>query len=144
MQAVVEHGGKLLRGMIGREIGPAYVTDEQRIPGKHGERVRRFLRVGDQNGDAFRRMAWRFKKAQNAIAEAKLVAIPDGRVGEFDVATGAEVDPGAGDGRELAMPGDEVGMQVRLDDVLDGELVAKGVFDVDAGVALRVDHGGNP
>ena len=41
------------------------------------------------------------------------------------------------------MAGDEIGVQVGLDHMLDAEPVLDRVFDVDADVALRVDYGGD-
>src|SRR5580704_17350826 len=41
------------------------------------------------------------------------------------------------------MAGDEVGVEVGLDDVLDAEILLAGVVDVDVDVALGVDDGGD-
>ena len=56
---------------------------------------------------------------------------------------GAQVDVGAGAGGQLAVAGDEVGMQMGFDDVLDLEVVLAGGVEVDFDVALGIDDGGD-
>ena len=63
----------------------------------------------------------------------------DGEVGLGDVAVG---DDGAGGFGELEVPGEEVGVEVGLDHPLDAQAVGRGVGEVLADVALRVDHDG--
>lgn len=53
----------------------------------------------------------------------------------------AEVDVGATALREFVVARDEVGMEMRLDDVLDAEIVFAGEVEVEVDVALRVDNG---
>ncbi len=51
----------------------------------------------------------------------------------------ADIDLGAGTLRQFAVPADEVGMQVRLEDVLDPEVLLGGSFQVNINIALRID-----
>jgi hypothetical protein len=51
-----------------------------------------------------------------------------------------DVDSGAGAGGQFAVAGDEIGMQVGLDHMLDAQAVLARGFQVDFDVALRVDH----
>ena len=88
-------------------------------------------------------MAGRFQEAQDAVAEADFVAIVDRDVRKLGARLRAQVDGGAGEGGQFGVAGDEIGVQVGLDHVLDAEPVFDRVFDVDADVALRVDHRGD-
>ena len=88
-------------------------------------------------------MAGSFEEAQAALAEGDLVAIVDGDVREPGCGAGAHVDLGAGAGGQLAVAGDEVGMQMGFDDVLDLEVVLAGGVEVDFDVALGIDDGGD-
>ena len=45
---------------------------------------------------------------------------------------------------QLLVAGNEVGVQMRLNDVLDDETVGSGFFDVLLDVALRIDNGRFP
>ena len=58
---------------------------------------------------------------------------------ELGLGAGAERDGGAGGIGQLQVPGQEVGVEVRLDDPLDGQPVGGGVGEVLADVALGVD-----
>ena len=93
VEAVVEQAGELLRSVIGREIGTAHVADEERVAGEDGVGVGRALRVGDQDGDALEGVAGGFEEAQNAVAEADLIAIATGTCGNFAPAC-AQIDGG--------------------------------------------------
>ena len=81
VEAIVEQGGELLGGVIGREIGAADIADEERVAGEHGAGARRAVEIGDHDADALERMAGSFEEAQAALAEGDLVAIVDGGCG---------------------------------------------------------------
>jgi hypothetical protein len=85
-------------------------------------------------------MAGRFEKPQAALAEADFIALGDGYVRELRASPRTNVDLGACAGRQLAVTGNEIRMQMGLDHVLDAQVVLKGGFQVDLDIALRVNH----
>ncbi len=78
-------------------------------------------------------------------------ALPNWRVspswramwGKVACAVFAEVDAGSGALGKLVMAGDEVGVEVGFDDVLDAEILLAGEVEVEVDVALGVDDGGD-
>ena len=56
-------------------------------------------------------------------------------MGNSTVGTVAVGDDGAGLGRQLEVTAEEVGVDVRLDDPLDGQAPGRGLVEVDADVA---------
>ena len=88
-------------------------------------------------------MAGGVEEVEAGVAELEGVAVFDGGVGEGRVGVFAEIDAGAGALGELVMAGDEVGVEMGLDDVLDLEVLFAGVVDVEVDVALGVDDGGD-
>jgi hypothetical protein len=88
-------------------------------------------------------VAWGVEEVEAGVAELEGVAVFDGGVGEGGVGVFAEVDAGAGALGELVMAGNEVGVEMGLDDVLDGETFLAGVVEVEVDVALGVDDGGD-
>src|ERR1035441_8963026 len=55
----------------------------------------------------------------------------------------AEVDGGAGPLGQFLVAGDEVGVQVGLDDVGDTQAQPRGGVEIHLDVALGIDHGGD-
>ena len=79
------------------------------------------------------------------VAEADALAV--GELAEVRTRRGdrREADLGAGGVRELEVAGQEVGVEVGLEDELDGETVGLGgVVDVFVDVAAGIDHHGSP
>ena len=52
-----------------------------------------------------------------------------------------KIDARSGALRQFMMAGDEIGVQMRFDNVLDLEPFLPGGFEIDVHVALRVDYG---
>ena len=143
VQAVVQQAGELLWGVIGREVGTSHVADEQGIAGEDGPGLGRPFGVGYENRNTLRRVARRFQEAQDAVAEADFVAIAHRDVRKFGARPSSEVDGGAGQRSEFGMAGNEIGVQVGLDHMLDAEAVLDCVFDVDSHVPLWIDYRGD-
>ena len=143
VQALVEQGGELLRGVVGGEIGAAYVADEESVAGEDGSGACGRGEVGEDGADAFDGVAGGVEEVEAGVAELEGVAVFDGGVGEGGVGVFAEIDAGAGALGELVMAGDEVGVEMGLDDVLDAEIFLAGEVEVDIDVALGVDDGGD-
>ena len=126
------------------EVGPAHVADEEGVACEGHARLRRDLRVDHQDRHALGRVAGRLQEAQDDLAEADLVAVLDGQVRDQRLRLAAEDDRGARAGRQLAVPAHEVGVQMRLDDVLDAQPLALGLGQVFVHVPPGVHHGGPP
>ena len=144
MQTCVEHRGECLRCVIAGKIGAADVSDKQRVAGEDGARSRKVgkrIEVRHRNTDALDRMAGSPHEIEPAFAELQRIAILDGRVRKRRVGVGTQVNSSAGAFRQFAMTRNEVGVQVRFDDVLDLQALLRGGFHVDVDVALRIDHG---
>ena len=84
-------------------------------------------------------MSRRLQRAQHDVADAQLVAVAHRAMRELGIRRRAKHDLRAGALRQLAMPADEVGVQVRLDDVADAQAALVGRVDVLLDVALRID-----
>ena len=147
VQRIEEHAAEL-RGRPARrraQIGPAYVADEQRVAGEHRMRLGAFgVQVVYQNGDRLRRVARRLQSLQAHAPEFESVAVvqrgePVGRFGGR-----AEIDGRAAAVAQFQVAGDEIGVQMREEHVLDLQAVLGGKGDVLVSVALRVDHAAVP
>jgi hypothetical protein len=84
-------------------------------------------------------MARRLEKPEAALAESDLVALADRYVREPRASPRANVDFGAGAGGQFAVAGNEIGMQMGFDYMLDAQAVPARGFQVDFDVTLRVD-----
>ena len=111
----------MLRGVVGGEVGAAYVADEEGVAGEDGSGLRGGGEVGEDGADAFDGVAGGVEEVEAGVAELEGVAVFDRSVGEGGVGVFAEVDAGAGALGEFVVAGDEVGVEMGLDDVLDGE-----------------------
>ena len=141
METIEQHAGELLRGQVAGKIRTPHVTDEQGIAGEHSHWPIGLFQIGNHDRDAFDGVSRSFKEAQMALAESQLVAIFHWNVGKRCASRRAEIDCRASERRQLAMPGNEIGMQVCFDDVLNGEIVFPGLFEIDANVTLGIDYG---
>nr|WP_308406722.1 hypothetical protein [Streptomyces sudanensis] len=76
------------------------------------------------------------------LAEAQVLAVVQGVGVEVECGGGAVGDAGAGAFGQFQVAGEEVGVDVGLDDALDGQAVALGGGEVVVDVAPGVDHDG--
>ncbi len=88
-------------------------------------------------------MTRRLQKPEHHAAEADIVTIVHVDVRERGAGSCPQVDFRAGAIGQLAMPADEVGVEMRFNDVLDGQTLLAGFVDVQGNVALRIDDAGN-
>ncbi len=58
VQRIVEQSCELLRGVGGRQIGPAYVANEQCVSRQRSPGFMRFFFVGDDHADALWSVPW--------------------------------------------------------------------------------------
>ena len=100
------------------------------------------VEIVNDDGDRFGSVAGRFQRFQADASEFEDVAIVERseRVRRFR--GGAEIDGRADAIAQFEMPGDEIGVEMGEEDVLDGEGVFGGEGEVLIDVALRIDNGG--
>ena len=87
-------------------------------------------------------MAGSFQNFQADFAEFNSLSIFQRREGVFRFCSSAEINFGADAIAEFEMAGDEVGVEMGEEDVLDLEFVFGGEGEVLIDVALRIDDGG--
>src|SRR5438477_9415591 len=92
VQALVEHGGKLLRGVLSRKIGTADVSNKQRVSGKYRSWVGRLGEFGYRNTDALRCVTGSRKKIEPALTELQGVTVFNRCVGEGSARALAEIN----------------------------------------------------
>jgi hypothetical protein len=128
--------------VVGGEVGAAYVAYEESVAGEDGSGLGGRGQVGEDGADAFYGVAGGVEEVDAGAAELEGVAFFDGGVGEGGAGVFAEVDAGAGALGEFVVAGDEVGVEMGLDDVLDAETFLAGEVEVEVYIALWVDDGG--
>src|SRR5436305_14839222 len=82
MNALVEHGGKLLRSMVCREIGPPHIANEKCISGEDGLRAAGLAQIAHDDANALGSVSGRFQKPETALPELDLVSAIHGDVRE--------------------------------------------------------------
>ena len=142
MQRVVQLARQLIGARLRAEqVRPADVPDEERVSRQNRLRRFRLLPVGHDDRDGLGRVARRLEELQRHLPHADLVAVLDGNVRELRAGLLAEVDLRARPLGELAVAGDEVGVQVRLDHVPDAQALRLRRLDVDVDVTPGIDDG---
>jgi hypothetical protein len=122
-----------------REIRPPHISYEQSVSGERDPGTAGAAPIGHDNADAFQGMAGGLEKFEAAVAELDGIAIADGTVDESRAGAFAQIDAGAGALGEFTMAGNEVGVEMGFDDVLDPCPVAGRGFQVYVYVALGID-----
>jgi hypothetical protein len=142
VQRVVELVGQVLLGEPDRaqQIRSADVTDEQRVAGHHAIRFGVPGMLVDHDAHRLRRVSGSVAELQLDIAQRVTLAVLDRGEVVFRLGHRGIDDPGTGGLGQLQVPGQEVGVEVGLDDQLDGHAGGLGIGDVLADVPLRVDH----
>ena len=148
-QRVVQGCTQLVGGDAhrGEQVGTPDVADEERVAGEHGcglgtLALRRAGQVAHHDRDRLGCVARRRQELQLDIAHGDALAVvhqPGGEPGSGGV---AEDDLGAGRGGQLQVARQEVGVEVRLDHVGDGQPRGLGVTQVLVDVATGVHHRG--
>ena len=128
----------------GEQVGAADIADEQGVTGEHPPRLRVVGVFPHDDADRFGGVTGCVADLQHDVAELEALAVSqriDRELGPRRVAVG---DDGAGGGGQLQVTGEEVGVEVGLDDPLDTQPVAGRIVEVAADVTLRIDHDGTP
>ena len=143
-QRVVQHPAEIGRRPAERhaQIRTPDVADKQRVAGQHRVRLGgAAIEVVDEDGDRFGVWPGVSSAVQPHPAEFDDVAVGERRERVLRLGCGAEIDRRAGAIAQLEMAGDEVGVEVREEDVRDSQAVLPGERDVLIDVALRIDDG---
>jgi hypothetical protein len=143
VQRAVQHGSEVGGPDARRhqQVGPAHVADEQRVARQHAVRLGIVTVLPDDDADRLGRVAGSGADLQHHLPEHEAVAIVDWLDGKVEGPDGSAVaDGGAGAGGQLEMAGQEVGVDVGLDDALDADAGGISVGHVAGDVALGVDH----
>ena len=144
VQGVVQPRRQVVGGDPHRaqEVGPADVADEERVAGEDrlGNAVA-LREVQRQDRDPLGRVPRGLHDREARIAELDHVAVLERRELVLRARPCAEEDPRSDPIAELQVTRDEVGVEVREQDVLDRGALRLGVLDVLVDVALRVDDG---
>ena len=119
MQTPVEQCRKLLRCVFGGQIRPADIAHKQRVPGKDGARLRRLVQVGQHRADALNGVSRSLEKIEAAVTELQGVSISHRNMRKGRASRRSHVDARACAFRKLVVAGDEIRMQMGLNDVLD-------------------------
>src|SRR5215210_199816 len=132
VQRVVELSGHLLRCLlaVGVEVGASGVPHEQSIAGQDHPRLRAAGQIGDEIGVMDGGMAGCGDGLDDGVAELDDLPVAEGDMVEADSRVGGEVGRRA---RALDQPGqagDVVGLDVRLKDGDDRDLLPLGQLDV--------------
>ena len=104
----------------------------------------RLAQIVHQDTNALHGVSWSLQEPEAALTELDLVSVLDRDVREQRAGPGAEIDARSGATGKFAMPRDEVGMQVGLDDVFDLPSIAGCGIEIDIHITLGIDNCGNP
>src|SRR5580704_2974598 len=138
MQAFVEQSGELLRCVFTREIGPAHIADKESVSGEDSAGLGRVSQIGEHRADAFKGVPRGLEEIEAAVSELQRVPVFYGGVRKGRARRSSDIDARARTFGKFVVPGDEVGVQVSFDDVLDLQALFGGEIDVKVDVALGV------
>ena len=142
VQRVVELVGEFVAGEAdrGQQVGSAHVADEQGVAGHHAVGN---LVVGvlvDHDAHRLGRVPGGVAELQRHVAQRIPLAVGDTHRLELGLGDRGVDDLRAGGLRQFEVTGQEVGVEVGLDDQFDGQALFLGVGHVLGHVALRVDN----
>ena len=143
-QRVVQQAAEVVRRPPERhaQIGTADVADEQRVAGQDGLRLGgAAIGIVDDQRDRLGRVTRRLERLQPHPAEIDDVAVVERRERVLRLRGRAQIDRRAGAIAQLEVAGNEVGVEVREEDVLDPQAMLGGEREVLIDVTLRVDDG---
>ena len=122
-----------------REIGPGGVADEERVAGEHEPGLVAARAIDDREAAVLRPMPRRVDDSQRDGADLDLVAVAHRVVGVVDARVGVHADGNAVLQCKAAVPGDVVGVRVRLDRSDDADVAALGLVEHRLDRERRVD-----
>ncbi len=141
VERVVEPLGAL--GCTDGEVGPGGVADEERVAGQHEPGLIAARGVDDGQAAVLGPVAGRVDHAQGDGADLDRVAVDHRIVRVVDLGRRVDADRNAVLEREAAVPGDVVGVRVRLDRSHDPEPAPLGLGEQRLDRKRRVDEHGD-
>ena len=121
VQLAREHvGGELGIGR-GKQVGPTDIADEERVAGEHRVRRRVVGVLVDQDADRLGSVTRRRDDLEGDASEREPLPVVESVDRKPDLGCIAVADDGTSASGKLEMATQEVGVDVRLDDSLDGE-----------------------
>ena len=127
-----------------QQVRPPDRADQQRPAGQERDRLACPARVGQLVGHVLRGVARCVERGEAQLAHVERVAVVDRPVLVLELGPGPDDVLGAGQGGQVAGARDVVVVEVRLDDVGDAQLVARGIGQVDVDVAARIHDDREP
>jgi hypothetical protein len=133
--------------LFAQEIGATEGSDEEKVAGQHGDRSRHATgSVEDQEGEVLRGVSGSVERLDLHLAEGDRVSLLEGGVVErhlvqFTLVVGGQQKFGADPARQFLGSRGEVGVDVGLQDMGDGESRVPGPVEVDIDVAARIHDG---
>ena len=139
-------------GRFLEQVGAADVADEDEVAGDDPDRLIGGRAIGHQKTEMLGGVARGVNRGERDVADGNHVVIVEERhlrvrpeaVLPLGGAAAAEIHPRPGGGRQLAEPGDEIGVNVGLGDRFDPELFCGGGREIGSHLAGRVEHDGAP
>ena len=143
LHGVVEHPAELIGGDAdgGEKVGAADVPDEEGVAREHAARRVVVSVLVDEDADRLRGVTGGLHDLERHAAEADALAVAQRADLELGLG-GAVADPGARLAGELEVAGEEVGVEVRVDDPDDRQTARRRVVEVLRDVTARVDDDG--
>ena len=144
VERVVKVIGEFLAGETdrGKQVGPTDVADEQGVAGQHTVGIGVVGMLVDHDAHRLRGVPGGMAELQLNVAQGVALAVLDRHGVELGLCDRGVDDLGAGRFGKFEVAGEEVGMEVRLDDQLDGHAEFLGVGHVLADITLRIDDHG--
>ena len=123
----------------GEQVGTPDVADEEGVSSEHAVGLGRLGALEDDDAHRFGSVARRVAELEHDFSEAHPLAVGHLPVLKLGVRDGGVADLRAGGRGEFEVPGEEVSVEVGLDDHLDGEAARLRVGEVLSDVALGID-----
>lgn len=145
VEGIVEVGAEVVGGPAegGAEVGAADIADEESVAGEDGIGICGVFRfVKDEQRDGFDGVAGGLEDLDAEAGKVDGVAVVHGDEGVFGLGAGAEVDGSVAAVTEFEVAGEEIGVEVSEEDVLDLSAELGGLIEVLLDVALGIDDDG--
>ena len=137
-QRVEEPLGALAR--LDREVGPCGISDEERVAGEDDPRIVAARPIADREAAMLWSVTWCVDAAQDDVAEPDLRSVGHRVVRVLGVGCRMDAHRDAVLEREPPVPGEVVGVRVRLDRADDADIALRGFFEILLDREGRIDH----
>ncbi len=127
---------------LDREVGPRGISDEERVAREDDPRIVAARSIADREAAVLRPVARRVDAAKNDVAERDLRAVGHRVVRVLGVGCRMDAHRDAVLEREPPVPGEVVGVRVRLDRADDADVALRGFVEVLLDREGRIDDDG--